>query len=78
VDAIKNFLEHPGINLFVACILVFSSLAEGWEEFTEDLSEFDLGVHHGVLLLGVAMLLRSIIEVLESIVRAHERQQKSD
>ena len=47
---------------------------EGWEEFSEDLSEFDMGVHHGVMLFGIAMLLRGVIEAMESMVRAEERR----
>jgi hypothetical protein len=74
MEKIKTFIEHPITNLIIAVILVGTSLAEGWESFSGDLSEFHIGAHHGVLLLGVAMLIRSVIEALESIIRAHERR----
>jgi hypothetical protein len=74
MEKIKQFIEHPATNLIIAIVLVGTSLAEGWESFSGDLSEFRVGAHHGVLLLGVAMLIKSIIEALESIIRAHERR----
>ena len=75
MEKLKTFIEHPATNIIIALILVGTSLAEGWESFSEDLSEFDVGVHHGVLLFGLAMLLRGIIESLESLIKAYERRQ---
>ena len=74
MEKTKQFIEHPATNLIIAIVLVGTSLAEGWESFSGDLSEFHVGAHHGVLLLGVAMLIKIIIETLESIIRAHERR----
>ena len=73
MEALKRFIEHPITNLVIASVLVITSLAEGWESFSTDLSEFDMGVHHGVLLFGIAMLLRGVVETMEAIVRSHER-----
>jgi len=71
---LKAFIEHPVTNLFIAAVLIGTSLAEGWESFSGDLSEFDAGAHHGVLLFGVAMLLRGIIEATELVIEAHEKR----
>ena len=75
METLKKFIEHPITNISIALVLIVTSLLEGWESFSEDLSEFDMGVHHGVLLFGIVMLLRGIIEALEAVVRAHEKNQ---
>ncbi len=74
--ALRKILEHPITNVVTALVLISASLAEGWEDFTDELVRFDLGVHHGVLLYGAVMLLRGILESLEAVVRAHERRQR--
>ena len=76
MESLKNFIENPTVNIVTAMILVITSLAEGWEYFSTDLSEFDLGVHHGVLIFGIVMLLRGILDALESVVQAHEKRQR--
>ena len=74
MERLKRILDDPYVNIFIAIVLVYSSVAEGWEEFTHGLTEFDIGVHHGVLLYGVAMFLRGLVEAAESTVRAHEKR----
>lgn len=76
MEALKRFLENPVINIVIAIILIISSFAEGWDDLSEGLTEFSLGVHHGVLLFGVAMLMRGIIEFLEALIKAHEKKQQ--
>lgn len=72
METLLRVVKHPIINIVMAIILVATSLAEGWETFLDDLVKFDAGVHHGVLLFGFVMLLRSIIEALEAVKRAHD------
>jgi hypothetical protein len=74
MEHLKRIIEHPIVNIFISVVLIVSSLAEGWEGFSYDLGEFDMGVHHGVLLLGLTMLVRGIVEALESLIRVHERR----
>ena len=74
MDRLKAFIEHPVINLTIAIVLISTSLAEGWESFSSDLSDIHVGAHHGVLLFGIAMLVRGIVEALESFVGANEKR----
>jgi len=69
LNKLHNFLEHPMVEIAIAVILIASSLAEGWETFSKDLSEFDVGAHHGVLIFGFAMLLRAIVDALDATKR---------
>lgn len=77
MDRLKAFIEHPIINLTIATVLISTSLAEGWESFSSDLSDIQVGAHHGVLLFGIAMLVRGIVEALESFVGANARRQST-
>ncbi|MBT5723456.1 MAG: hypothetical protein HON77_17550 [Gammaproteobacteria bacterium] len=77
MDRLKAFIEHPVINLTIAIVLISTSLAEGWESFSSDLSDIHVGAHHGVLLFGIAMLVRGIVEALESFVRANEKRKST-
>jgi hypothetical protein len=70
---LERLLESTWTDVAVALLLIVSSLSEGWETFIQDLEKFDLGVHHGVLLLGVVSLLRSLGEVRESARRFRRR-----
>ena len=73
METLRSILEHPIMNMATALILIITSIAEGWEEFTNHLNEFHLGVHHGVLLLGLIMLLRGVLEALDSVIEIQER-----
>ena len=73
MEKLHNFLEHPITNIVTAFILITASLAEGWGSFINDLTECNIGVHHGVLIFGVLMLLRGVVEALETISRAHKK-----
>ena len=74
MDRLKAFIEHPIINLAIALVLISTGLAEGWESFSSDLSDIHVGAHHGVLLFGIAMLVRGIVEALEYFVKANEKR----
>jgi len=73
VEKLHNFLEHPITNVVTALILIIASLAEGWGSFVDDLTECNFGVHHGVLVFGVIMLLKGVVEALETISRARRK-----
>ena len=73
MERLHTFLEHPTTNMATALILITASLAEGWGSFIDDLTEFNIGVHHGVLVFGVIMLLRGIVEALETLGRTRRK-----
>ena len=71
---LRNLLYHPATNIFIAVILISTSLMEGWDTFYQDVVAAHTGVHHGVFILGVIMLMRGLVEALESFKRVHEEQ----
>ncbi len=73
---LRRVVEHPLTNLAVAVILIVTSLAEDWTTLQEDLIHLNVGVHHGVLVLGFVKLLRVLPDLFgaaESVSKASER-----
>ena len=71
---LRNLLYHPATNIFIAVILISTSLEEGWDTFYQDVVAAQTGAHHGVVILGIIMLIRGLVEALESFKRAREEQ----
>ena len=78
MDRFRRILNHPFANIFTAAILIVTSLAQGWGDFTRSITDQDAGVHHGVLVFGIVMLLRGIAEALEAVRRVDARQKELD
>lgn len=66
MGTLKKLVEHPVANLIVALLLIFTSAVEGWETLREDFLNLQAGVHHGVFLLGVVNLLKTIPELFHA------------
>ncbi len=66
MSSLHRFIQHPMTEVIVSLFLIVTSLTEGWETFADDLAEFDLGVHHGVLLFGILSLLKALSESRET------------
>jgi uncharacterized membrane protein HdeD (DUF308 family) len=65
--SLKSFVEHPVTKLAVGLVLMCSGLSEVVEEFSEDFSNLRLGVHHGVVVLGIMQILSAIVDLLEGL-----------
>lgn len=60
---IRKFVRNPYLDLVLGIVLIFSGLLEVWETLPSDFSDFRLGVHHGIFLLGLVTLLRSVADI---------------
>ena len=58
--------------MVIAVILISTSLAEGWDTFYQDVVAAQAGAHHGGVILGIVMLMRGLVEAVESFKRARE------
>ena len=67
-----RLIHHPATEITVSLFLIVTSLIEGWDTFTEDLAQFNLGVHHGVLLFGTLSLLKGLSEAREARKRLRD------
>lgn len=58
------WVRHPAVTLLTGVGLLLGGVVELLEELLPDFEHF-LGVHHGVILLGVVGILRGFSEAME-------------
>lgn len=61
--------KNPYLQLFVALVLIGSSLMETISSIDEDVAKLHVRVFHGTLLLGIMHLFRTLPEVVDGIER---------
>ena len=66
----RRFVEHPVTRLSLGFILFVSGFSEAYLSLTEDLSEFQVGAHHGVMVFGLFNMVASIPDIIEGIGHA--------
>jgi hypothetical protein len=64
---VRRFVEHPITRLAVGLILFLSGFAEAYRSFGADLSQLQIGAHHGVMLLGLFNMIASIPDIIEGV-----------
>ncbi|CAB5089738.1 hypothetical protein D3OALGA1CA_5799 [Olavius algarvensis associated proteobacterium Delta 3] len=74
---IRLILDHPLTDLFVSVVLIVTALSEDWHTLYTDLVHFDAGVHHGVLVLGVVSLLKTIPDLLDAAERIYKVRERA-
>ncbi|MFO0867727.1 MAG: hypothetical protein U0935_02155 [Pirellulales bacterium] len=67
-----KFVQRPGVQLSVSLILIVASTIEIIESFDEDLKQLRLGVHHGMLILGMVNMLAAVPDLVEGLERLEE------
>jgi heme/copper-type cytochrome/quinol oxidase subunit 3 len=72
VAKLGRFAKNPYVQMFMAVVLIVSSITEGWGSMAADVSHGRLRAFHGTLLLGIVHLLRTLPDVVEAIERAAE------
>lgn len=60
----RKIADNPYINLLAASVLIITAISEMFES-TEKMTE--LGIHHGVLLFGIAHMLSAVPELLHGL-----------
>lgn len=64
---LRHFVEHPATNLIVGIVLFMTGFIEAYDTFYEDITEANLGAHHGMMLFGVMNILSSIPDIIEGL-----------
>ncbi|MGH7231207.1 MAG: hypothetical protein ACREJU_07595 [Nitrospiraceae bacterium] len=63
--ALKQKVNNLYVNLTVAVILFVTGFADGWDSLQEDMRNFHLRAHHGVMVYGFFGMLKSIPDIFE-------------
>ena len=66
--ALTRFTEHPATELMTGFMLLLTSLADIFDQLFTSVLGIDLGVEHGVVVLGVLHILKAIPKVFASVV----------
>lgn len=73
----EGVAKSPHLELVVGLILMATGLIEAGETLFEDVASGDIGVHHGMIVLGVAHAFKAIPSVIAGLmmfVDAEERE----
>jgi len=74
---VEGFAKSPHLELMVGLILMATGLIEAGENLFGDLANGDIGVHHGIIVLGFAHAFKAIPSVIAGLmmfVDAEERE----
>ena len=63
---IKKITENPYLNLGVGIIFLLSGISETLSELQE-LEEFKLGAHHGVIIFSIMHILKTLPDIFEGL-----------
>jgi hypothetical protein len=66
---LRRVVDHPVMRFAVGAALITTAIAEADDAFFAPALSGDLGLHHGVFLLGVAHVLKVLPDLLEGIER---------
>ena len=75
LPAIRRVVNNPFANIFVALILLTTSLMEAWETLFDYVGEMNFGAHHGIMLFAVFQILKTLPDLMDAlhfIHKAHE------
>ena len=61
---LKSIIQHPYLDLAVVGILLYSGISETLSEVKER-KEFKLGVHHGIILFSIVLILKILPELIK-------------
>ena len=64
---VRHFVEHPLTRLSVGLILFGSGFAEAYHSLSEDLFNFRVGAHHGIMLFGLFNMIASLPDIIEGV-----------
>ncbi len=64
---IHGVLTHPGWRLTVGLFFLYTGLSDLYNHVGEDIHEVGIRAHHGVIFLGLLVVIRSLGELLEKL-----------
>ena len=69
LNRLKAFVDHPITHLLVGLALIASGGLEIYRDVLDESRQFRIGVHHGIVILGVAQFLAALPDVVVGIER---------
>lgn len=73
---LKWITENPWINLLVSLILIVTSSRDVWTDLQGDFTAMRVGSHHGVFVLGLFQILKTIPDIIGKLREVQENVEK--
>lgn len=70
-SGLDRILENSFLKIVVGLIVLYSGVLEAAQDF-QQLGSFQLGLHHGVILLAVMQVLGTLRDILADLEQAKE------
>lgn len=64
--AVRRFTGYPATRIWVGLILFGTGFCEAWEALRDDVINFNPQSHHGIIVLGLFQVLRTLPLFLDS------------
>ena len=78
MQALRRIVGHPLTQLGVALVLVVTSLIEVSQTFVDDFSSGRVRATHGLLIVGLWQILRTLPDLIEGLERYLESSKRPD
>ena len=78
MQALRRIVGHPLTQLGVALVLVVTSLIEVSQTFVADFSSGRVRATHGLLIVGLWQILRTLPDLIEGLERYLESSKRPD
>lgn len=75
---LRRFVEHPLTQLVVGVVLAGTGMVEAIGDLAATDRRWRIGVHHGVILLGLLQVLQNLPLVVEGLERWFDATDASD
>ena len=72
---LQRILENPYFNLIAGLIVLYAAMSEVIRDF-HDLDQFQLGAHHGVVLLALVHILKTLPEIFKGLEHMEKAEDK--
>lgn len=72
---IKKITENPYLNMGVGIIFLWSGISETLSELQE-LEEFKMGAHHGVIIYSIMHILKTLPDIFEGLEYLSKNSEK--
>lgn len=69
LSTLARIADSPYVNLFAGLLLIIASLLEATDTVLEQIIGVDMRLYHGILILGLFQVARSLIDLLAGFER---------
>jgi len=73
MEAFKNFINSPYLDMLVGVIILISGLLEAYDTLYKDIFTTNFGAHHGMIVLGCFQILKALPSILAGLKKLTEQ-----